>query len=159
MIQATNRQMDSGNRYRLSYAFLFASIGLQQQNDKELKAANVREAEGDLLASLKTFGTVAKNELDIVLTLPETLWTGPRTSTLVPQADGKRISLAEILTTNPDCRIAVESYTDSSGDPGNTQSVTEKQSYAVAEKFASIGIPEGRIVAKGLGANGRSHQI
>ncbi len=126
---------------------------IQQQNEKELKAASVRAAEGDLMASLKTFGTVAKNERGIVLTLQETLWTGPRTSTFVPQADGKLTSLAEILNNSPDYRIAVESYTDSSGDPGLIQSVTEKRSYAVAEKFASMGIPEGRIVAKGLGAS------
>ena len=126
---------------------------IQQQNDKELKAASVRAAEGDLMTSLKTFGAVAKNDRGIVLTLPETLWTGPRTSTFVPQADGKLTSLAEILTNNPDYRIAVESYTDSSGEPGLIQSVTEKRSYAVAEKFAAMGIPEGRIVAKGLGAS------
>lgn len=126
---------------------------IQQQNDKELKAAKVLAAEGSLLEALRTFGPVVKNERGIVLTLPETLWTGSRTSALVPQADGKLTSLAEVLANNPDYRIQVESYTDSGGDPGVIQSVTEKRSYAVAEKLSSMGISEGRIVAKGLGAS------
>ncbi len=124
-----------------------------EQNDKVLKAVNAKAAEGTLMASLKTFGTVEKNDRGIVLTLPETLWTGPRTSAFVPQADGKLTSLAEILNNNPDYRIAVESYTDNSGDPTAIQSVTEKRSYAVAEKLNSMGIPEGRIYAKGFGAS------
>ena len=126
---------------------------MQQQNDKELKATRVQAAEGGLIEALRAFGPVVKNERGIVLTLPETLWTGIRTSTFVPQADGKLMSLAEVLTNNPDYRIQIESYTDSRGDPGVIQSVTEKRSYAIAEKFSSMGIPEGRIVAKGFGAS------
>lgn len=126
---------------------------LQQQNDKDIKAANAKAAEGDLMASLRAFGTVAKNDRGIVLTLPETLWTGPRASTFAPQADSKITSLAGMLSNNADYRITVESYTDNSGDPAAIESVTEKRSYAVAEKLASLGIPEGRIIAKGLGAS------
>ncbi len=124
-----------------------------EQNDKAVKAANAKAAESTLIASLKTFGAVEKNDRGIVVTLPETLWTGPRTSAFMPQSDGKLTSFAEILNNNPDYRIAIESYTDSSGDPTAIQSVTDKRSLAVAEKFASMGIPEGRIVAKGFGAS------
>ncbi|MBK8304928.1 MAG: OmpA family protein [Chloracidobacterium sp.] len=91
-----------------------------------------------------------KNERGIVLTLPETLWTGSRSSTFVPQADGKLTALAEILGNNRDYRIAIESHTDNAGDPTANQSMTEKRSYLVADKFASLGIDEGRIVAKRL---------
>lgn len=126
---------------------------MQQQNDKDLKAAKTRASESELVAALKAFGPVVKNERGIVLTLPETLWTGSRTSAFVPQADGKLTSLAEVLANYPDYRISVESYTDNAGDPLVIQSVTDKRSYAVAEKFSSMGIPEGRIVAKGLGAS------
>ena len=126
---------------------------LQQQNAQDLKAANTRAAEGELINRLKAFGPVEKNQRGIVLTLPETLWTGPRTSVFVPQADGKLTLLGELLNNNPDYRITVESYTDSSGDPSVIQSVTDKRSYAVAEKLSAMGIPEGRVVAKGFGAS------
>ena len=124
-----------------------------EQNDKALKAANVRAAEGTLIALLKTYGVVEKNDRGIVLTLPETLWTGPRTSVFTPQTASKLASLAQILNAHPDYSITVESHTDNSGDPATIQSVTDKRSYAVAEKVASMGVPEGRIVAKGLGAS------
>lgn len=126
---------------------------IEQQRDSESKAARIKAAEGEFIASLKTFGTVAKTERGIVLTLPESLWTGTRSSTFVPQADGKLTSLAEILVNNRDYRISVESHTDNAGDPSMVQSMTEKRSYLIADKFASLGIDEGRIVAKGYGAS------
>ncbi|MEO6049981.1 MAG: OmpA family protein, partial [Pyrinomonadaceae bacterium] len=125
---------------------------IQQQSEKETKAANLRAAEATLITTLKAYGTVAKTERGIVLTLPESLWAGPRSSNLLPQADGKLTSLGEILAGNPDYRISVESHTDNSGVRDQIQSITEKRSYAVAEKFSALGVDEGRIVAKGFGA-------
>ena len=43
----------------------------------------------------------------IVLTLPENLWAGTRSSALAPRSDGKLTLIAEILANNPDYRIAV----------------------------------------------------
>ena len=126
---------------------------LKDARDKDAKAAKIRAAEIDLIAALKTFGPVSRNERGIVLTLPESLWGGSRSSALMPQADGKLTLLAQVLANNPDYRISVESHTDNSGDPALIQPVTEKRSYAIAEKFANFGIEEGRIVAKGFGAS------
>ena len=126
---------------------------IQQQRDKDARAAKVRAGEADLINSLKVFGSVVKNDRGIVLTLPESLWLNTRSFTMMPQADGKLTSLAEILAGNPDYRISVESHTDSSGAPDQIQTVTDKRAYAVAEKFTSLGVDEGRIVAKGYGAS------
>jgi len=125
----------------------------QAERDREAKAANLRAAEPGLISSLKAFGTVVKNDRGIVLTLPESFWAGTRSSNFKPQTDGKLTSLAEILANNPDYRISVESHTDNSGDPELIQTVTDRRSYAVADKFASFGVDEGRIVAKGYGAS------
>lgn len=125
----------------------------QEERDREAAATRIRTSEASLITSLKTFGTVAKTERGIVLTLPENLWAGSRSTSFVPQADGKLTSLAEILVNNPDYRITVESHTDNSGSPEQIQSVTDRRSYAVAEKFADLGVEEGRIVAKGYGAS------
>ena len=86
------------------------------------------------------------------MTLPETLWSGPRTSVFTPQTAGKLASLAQPFNAKPRYSITVKSRTDDSGDPATIQSVTDKRSYAVAEELASMGFPERRIVAKGLGA-------
>lgn len=126
---------------------------VQEAADTEVKAAKMRAAEAELMNSLKTFGAVEKNDRGIVLTLPETLWAGTRSTVLVPQADGKLTSLGEILSQYPDYRISVEAHTDNTGAPAQIQTVTEKRSFSIAEKFATMGVEEGRIVAKGYGAS------
>ncbi len=126
---------------------------IREQSEREAKALRLEQSEKDLLASLKAYGTVVKNERGIVLTLPENLWTGIRSSSLTPQADGRLASLAGILADNPDYRILVEAHTDNSGTADQIQTVTDRRSYTVADKFASMGVNEGRIVAKGLGAS------
>lgn len=126
---------------------------IQQRSERELNAAQIRAKEGDLINSLKAFGTVTKNERGIILTLPETLWTNTRSGTLTNQADGKLASLGEILSNNSAYNVSVESHTDNSGNPEAIQTLTDKRSYAVADKLTSLGVPEGRIVAKGFGAS------
>jgi outer membrane protein OmpA-like peptidoglycan-associated protein len=125
---------------------------IETEKDKELKAARVKAAEPALIAALKAFGTVVKNDRGIVLTLPETLWTSTRSSTFVPTADGKLTLLAETLVNNPDYRMTIESHTDNSGEPDVIQAITDRRAYAVADKLASHGVEDGRIVAKGFGA-------
>ncbi len=125
----------------------------QEAADNEIKAARSRAAEAELLGALKAFGTVEKNERGIVLTLPENLWAGTRSVTFVPQADGKMNSLGEILSNYPDFRIAVEAHTDNTGSPAQVQAVTDRRAIAVAEKFATMGVEEGRLMAKGFGAS------
>lgn len=125
---------------------------IETEKDKELKLVRLKAAEPAFMAALKAFGTVAKNDRGIVLTLPENLWTGTRSSTFVPQADGKLTLLAETLVNNPDYRMTIESHTDNSGDPEVIQAITDRRAYAVADKLAAHGVAEGRIVAKGYGA-------
>ena len=122
------------------------------EKDKQLKDAQLKANEPALISSLKALGAVSKNERGIVLTLPESLWTGARSATFVPQADGKLTLLSELLNSNPDYRITIESHTDNSGDPDQIQSLTDKRSYAVADRLSALGVTEGRIVAKGYGA-------
>ncbi len=126
---------------------------IQDQSDKDAKATKLKTAEADMIASLKAYGTVAKTDRGIVLTLPETLWAGPRSETLALRSDAKLTSLAGILADNPDYRISVEAHTDNSGTPDQIQTVTQRRSFIVASKFSSSGIEEGRIVAKGFGAS------
>ena len=105
------------------------------------------------MATLRRFGTVVKTQRGIELTLPETLWAGGRSTNLAPQSDGKLTSLAEILNNNPDYAIAIESHTDNSGTPDALQTLTDNRSKIIGDKFVSIGINEGRLQPKGMGAS------
>lgn len=126
---------------------------VQAERDKEAKAAEVRAAEPALLSSLKMFGAVTRSDRGIVLSLPENLWINSRSTDLVPQADGKLTNLGELLSNNKYYRITIESHTDNAGDPGLVQTLTDRRSVTIAEKLVSIGVDEGRIMAKGYGAS------
>jgi outer membrane protein OmpA-like peptidoglycan-associated protein len=125
----------------------------QEAQDNLNKAAEAKAGEATLISSLKAYGSVVKNDRGIVLTLPENLWAGTRSTDLVPNADGKLNNLAQLLAQHPEYRITVEAHTDNSGSPDVVQTVTERRSYTLADKFTTLGVQEGRIVAKGFGAS------
>lgn len=128
-------------------------LAAQLERDNQAKAARIRSEEGSLIASLKAYGTVVKNERGIVLTLPESLWAGPRSTDFMPQANGRLTGLSEVLVNHPDYRIMVESHTDNRGEAEVIQTLTDRRSYSVADQFTRHGVAEARIVAKGLGAS------
>ncbi len=123
------------------------------QRDEQAKAAQMQAAEAEMMRSLKAYGSVTKTERGIVVTLPESFWSGTRSSTLVRSANSKLASIGEMLVSNPDYRLTVESHTDNKGVPEQIQTLTDRRAYAVAEAIAAAGNLDGRIVAKGYGAS------
>ena len=124
---------------------------IQNDRDKDAKAAKIKAAEADLINSLKRFGTVSRIDKSIVLVLPEALWQGIRSGTFAMQSDGKMTLLSEILVNNPDYLLTIESHTDNTGVADALQTLTETRARRIAEKFNSLGVEEGRIRAKGFG--------
>ncbi|MBK8467039.1 MAG: OmpA family protein [Chloracidobacterium sp.] len=126
---------------------------IQQKSEREVHAAQIRAREGDLIHSLKVFGTVSKTTRGIVLTLPENLWTTTRSGALTNQADGKLASLGEIIANNNAYTVMVESHTDPTGNNDVIQTLTENRARTVADKLAAMGVAETRMDYKGLGAS------
>ncbi len=122
---------------------------VQDTRDKEAKAAKIKAAEAEMLSALKKYGVVTRVDKSIVLVLPETLWQGPRSNAFAIQSDGKLTALAELLLNNPDYLIAIESHTDNTGPAETIQELTDTRAKRIADKFASLGIAENRITAKG----------
>lgn len=125
---------------------------IKQQRDRDAKLAQIASSEPALIANLKRFGVVTKNERGIVLTLPENFWSGTRTSGFAPNADAKMTSLADIFVNNPDYNIVIESHTDNSGTPDMLQGLTQQRAQAIADRITGIGVPASRIQATGMGA-------
>lgn len=126
-------------------------LRVQETRDKEARAARIKAAEADLINALKRYGVVSRVDKSIVLVLPETLWQGTRTGTFAMQSDGKLTALAELLLNNPDYVIGIESHTDNTGPTETLQSLTDTRARRIFDKFASLGIAENRITAKGYG--------
>src|SRR5205085_2462849 len=125
---------------------------IKQSADRDAKIAKLNSEQPALIANLKRFGTVIRNERGIVLTLPETLFTGIRLSDFAPTADTKLAGLADILVNNPDYNAVIESHTDNKGVPDELQTLTQLRAQAIAERITSLGVASTRIQATGLGA-------
>jgi outer membrane protein OmpA-like peptidoglycan-associated protein len=124
----------------------------EEQRERDAKIAAINANEPGFVQSLKKFGTVSKTERGIVLTLPETYWSAPRTADFAPTADPKMTALSEVLANNPDYQITIESHTDDRGAAEELQDLTQKRSRAVADKLSAFGIDGGRVESKGMGA-------
>ncbi|MEP7076278.1 MAG: OmpA family protein [Acidobacteriota bacterium] len=125
---------------------------IKSQRDRDAKIASISANEPALIANLKRFGVVTKNERGIVLTLPENFWAGTRSTGFAPNADAKMTSLADIFGNNPDYAIVIESHTDNAGTPEALQSLTQQRAQAIADRETSLGVPSARMQATGMGA-------
>jgi outer membrane protein OmpA-like peptidoglycan-associated protein len=124
----------------------------QTQVEQQTRVAQFQANQGVLLQTLKQYGAVRQTERGIVLTLPETFWTSARVSSFNAKTEGKLTSLAQLLASNPDYRITIESHTDNRGTPEELQTLTQERAQAIADKVVSSGANQDRIEAKGLGA-------
>ncbi len=123
-----------------------------EQRAREERVNNLQAAQGLLITSLKRFGTVAKNERGIVLTIPENFWASIRSTAFAPAADTKLGAIAQLMTENPDYRVIIESHTDNRGTDEELAGLTQQRSQAIGERLTGFGVAETRIEVKGLAA-------
>ncbi|MEO5857526.1 MAG: OmpA family protein [Pyrinomonadaceae bacterium] len=123
----------------------------EEQRQRDARAEALRANEAGLMAALRKFGTVTKTERGIVLTLAETYWSGPRSTSFAPVANARLTSLGELLVSNTDYRVQIESHTDATGDPNELSSLTDQRSKAIAERLSQLGVSDSRIEPRGLG--------
>lgn len=88
----------------------------------------------------------------MVLTLGDVLFDTNQ-ATLKPGADQHIDRLATFLQKNPNERLIVEGYTDSTGSEDYNQELSRRRAQAVADALASHGIPASRyqVVGRGQG--------
>ncbi|HEY2866672.1 MAG TPA: OmpA family protein [Pyrinomonadaceae bacterium] len=125
---------------------------IKAERDRQDRVARIQAGEAALITSLKRVGTVTKNERGVVVTVPETFWSGIRTSTFAPNADPRMIALADAINSNPDYSITIESNTDSSGAPDQLQALTNDRAQAISARISALGVASERVKASGLGA-------
>lgn len=125
----------------------------EEQRQKDEKLNNLQANQAALILSLKRFGTVAKNERGIVLTLPENFWSAPRAVSFAPAADPKLTELGTVLANNPGYMITIESHTDDRGTQAELENLTRQRSSAIADRLSASGIENGRLEIRGMGAS------
>jgi outer membrane protein OmpA-like peptidoglycan-associated protein len=125
---------------------------IKQQAERDAKIAKLNSEQPALIANLKRFGTVTRNERGIVLTLPENLFSGIRLADFGPSADAKLTGIADILVNNPDYGVVIESHTDNKGTPEELQTLTQQRAQAIADRITALGVAATRMQATGMGA-------
>lgn len=122
------------------------------RRDSEAREQQRRAAEVTLKQSLAKYGTVKETARGFQLVLPESIWSGPRTATLLSAAAAKLEPLAALLASNPDYQILIETYTDSKGDEISLQQLTQDRARQLSERFQAAGVEAARLQANGMGA-------
>lgn len=126
---------------------------IKAERDRQDRLSRIQASEATLVTSLKRVGVVVKNERGIIVTLPETFWAGPRSSSFAPNADARLVTLADIVNNNPDYSVVIESHTDNSGAPDQLQALTNDRAQGIVSRVTSLGVPAGRLQASGMGAS------
>lgn len=126
---------------------------IEEQKVKIQQAAVVKTNTGNLINSLRSYGSVAETDRGIVLTLAEDYWSGVRVSSFSEDGDVKLSNLAGTLANASDFKIYVESHVDNKGTPEALQLLTEERAQAVSDKMISVGVSQDRVGSKGYGSN------
>src|SRR2546421_9720507 len=119
----------------------------------EKRAADQRIAAENLKQALARFGTVRDSARGMILLLPESAWTTPRSSNLVAASSSKLEQLGALLANNADYQITIESYTDDRGAASALQQLTQDRARVLSERLAAAGVDVTRIQANGMGAS------
>jgi outer membrane protein OmpA-like peptidoglycan-associated protein len=124
-----------------------------QRQEAQRRIEQQQQAAVVLRQSLARYGTVRDTGRGITLVLPDNLWAGARASELAPAASATVEPLAALFANNPDFQIVIEVYSDSRGDQAALRQLTQERADALAGRFVSAGIENGRVQATGMGVD------
>lgn len=103
-------------------------------------------------AALKKFGSVAENATQVVVTLPETLWTGVLSNTFSSEGSANIDSIGAVIAQYPDYTIIIEAHTDDRGTPQGLVELSQQRADAVAAALVEAGVKAERLSARGIGS-------
>jgi len=110
--------------------------------------------EADLRASLDNDNVTIQNTGDrLIVTLPQDILFAVDSSSVRPDLVRDLQTVAGNLQAYPDSVVQIVGHTDSDGDAGYNQSLSEQRANSVADVLLNAGIPFNRIQTFGRGEN------
>ena len=150
-VQATSAQLGRAK----------AEIAVQgqalQSKDQQLQVERDRRAEADrraaqATADLAAFASVKQEARGMVITLSGSVLFASNHADLLPTAQVKLNDVALALTKqDSESKIVVEGHTDSQGEPGYNQDLSQRRAQSVRDYLVSRGIAADRVTAQGFG--------
>ena len=127
---------------RATEANLEKTSAQRTQARLDARDAQIKQLQGSLNAKQTSRGTL--------VTFGDVLFDLNR-SDLKPGGMGNVIKLAQFLQENPDRKVLIEGYTDSTGRAEYNQGLSERRAYSVRTALVHQGIAPDRVVAQGYG--------
>jgi outer membrane protein OmpA-like peptidoglycan-associated protein len=123
----------------------------QAQNAREdaQRAQSELQKEQQELSDLKTRQT----ERGLELTLPSDLLFNTGSAELKPGATPQINRLADFMRSNPNARVIIEGYTDSTGNAAYNEQLSQQRAQAVAGALETHGVTLDRVRTVGRGEN------
>lgn len=122
----------------------------QLQNASADRAKARLEARDAQIAALKNSLNAKQTERGTLVTFGDVLFDYNKAD-LKPGAQGDIGKLSAFLQENPDRKVIVEGYTDSTGSAAYNQSLSERRANSVRAALVRQGVDPTRIVAQGYG--------
>lgn len=148
----TERQ--SGEEARLKLARL---EGERQALATTETNRNQVQQEQQLTATFRTelarFGLLADTPRGMILTLPDSYFAGARSAQLTASASNTLTQIANLLASNPNYSVTIESYADSRGTPAQLQQLTDQRAQSILAMLTQAGVSNTRLQAAGKGAS------
>jgi outer membrane protein OmpA-like peptidoglycan-associated protein len=124
-----------------------------QRQEAQRRLEQQQQAAVALRQSLARYGTVRDTGRGITLVLPANLWASERAAELAPAASATVEPLAALFANNPDFQVLIEVYSDSRGDAAALRQLTQARADALAGRFVTAGVENGRVQATGMGTD------
>jgi outer membrane protein OmpA-like peptidoglycan-associated protein len=87
----------------------------------------------------------------LILTMPQDILFAVNSSTVAPGLQDDLFKVARSLQAYPNTTVQVVGHTDSTGEAGFNQSLSERRANAVANELLNGGVPQSRVRAFGRG--------
>lgn len=140
---------DERNRVLLESRAREARSAEARAQDAQSQAQAAQQQLADTQRQLQDL-QAKQTERGMVLTLGDVLFDTNK-ATLKPGADQRIDRLASFLQSNPNERLIIEGYTDSTGSEEFNQELSQRRAQAVADALATHGVPASRYQVVGRG--------
>jgi outer membrane protein OmpA-like peptidoglycan-associated protein len=122
----------------------------QRKTDEARRVAMEAQARNLQLEAQLADLAAKKTERGMVITLGDVLF-GTDQARLTPEGLRTAQKLADVLQQNPQRKVLVEGFTDSTGSSGHNQELSDRRATAVRTALAGMGIANDRVATRGYG--------
>jgi outer membrane protein OmpA-like peptidoglycan-associated protein len=148
-----NQRTSEADRAKMdaAQAQLAAQSAQADTADAQRKAADAQAKSAALQAQLDALAA-KQTDRGLVITMGDVLF-GTNLSNLNSGGMQTAQKLADVLTQNPERRVLVEGYTDSTGTAEYNQELSERRAQSVRSALQGMGISADRVSIRGYGKN------